>query len=159
MEDRQTELRQKAMAMLDRRQLSRRQLVEKLLGAGGEEDEAESVAEWLADIGALNDEGLAESVVRHYSAKGFGRPRIMTELCKRGIDRETAEAALEGASPSQEAIDAFVSAKLKGHEPDKKELERIFGALRRRGHGYEEIRSALARYRAYLEDEHFDEGC
>lgn len=150
------DIRAKAMAMLDRRQMSRAQLVKKLVEKGEQAGDAEEAADWLCEIGALNDGNYAEMLVRHYSQKGFGRHRIKTELFSRGIDRETADAALMGAEPSREAIDRFVGARLKGQKPDKKELQRLYAALSRRGHGYDEIKDALSRYNDALEEEQFD---
>lgn len=49
----------------------------------------------VAERSMLNDELFAESVVRGYTRKGYGAARIRQELTRRGIDRDTAEAATE----------------------------------------------------------------
>lgn len=150
----ENELKKKAMAMLDRRQMSRTQLIKKLVEKGAGQDEAESTADWLCSIGALNDGQFAQHVAQSYARRGYGAAKVRQELYRRGIDRETAEAVIENMEPSCEAIDRFVSARLKGRQPDKEETRRIYAALRRRGHGYEEIKRALSRY--IPEDMNFD---
>ena len=45
-----------------------------------------------------------------------------------------------------EAIDRFLAQKLPDRNPDRKELSRVIAALQRRGHSWEEIRSALNRF-------------
>ena len=153
------EVRQTAMAILNRTAMSRHSLLEKLTRRGVEPALAAETADWLEQIGALNDAQYAEDLVRHYIQKGFGARRIREELRKRGLDSETAEAALAGAESSAVVIDRFVQRQLKGGKPSREELLRIAGALQRRGHAWAEIRAALDRYQVFLEDEGFDKSC
>ena len=155
---RRSALREKALRALELRPLSRKELVDKLTTRprkreSGEQEEppdretAQAVADWLEELGYLNDEEYAKSVVRHYSAKGYGARRLRDELCRRGVPREFWEEALAEAEESDECIDAFLAKKLRGTEPgDRKALKRASDALARRGYSWSEIRDALARY-------------
>lgn len=155
---RRGEVKEKALRLLSGRPMSRKELVDKLTARprkreSGEQEEppdreaAQAVADWLEELGYLNDEEYAKSVVRHYSAKGYGARRLRDELCRRGVPREFWEEALAEAEESDECIDAFLAKKLRGTEPgDRKALKRASDALARRGYSWSEIRDALARY-------------
>ena len=60
--------------MLGERPLSRKELVRRLTEKGETPENAEAAADWLADIGALDEAGYARSVVRHYSSWESGEP-------------------------------------------------------------------------------------
>ena len=50
-----------------------------------------------------------------------------------------------------DAVDKFLNQRLKGREPDQKELKRTIDALLRRGHSWSDIRAGLRRYSSSLE--------
>ena len=139
--------------MLGERPLSRNVLVRRLPEKGGTPGHAVAAADWLADIGALDEAGYARSVVRHYSGRGYGVQRIRQELYRRGIPREFWEDAMEERSDPEERITAFLNQKMRGHENDPKQLKRAADALLRRGFRWEEIRAGLNRYGATIEEE------
>ena len=143
--------RERALELLSRRPMSRKELRDKLLQKGEREDTAEYCARWLEDNGFLNDESYASMVVRHYAAKGFGAGRIRGELSRRGIARELWEEALCQMPEQDEKLDRFISSRLKDPE-DRAQIQKISNALYRRGYSWDEIRSALARHRAETED-------
>ena len=139
--------------MLGERPLSRKELVRRLTEKGETPENAEAAADWLADIGALDEAGYARSVVRHYSGRGYGVQRIRQELYRRGVPREFWEDAMEERSDPEERITAFLNQKMHGHENDPKQLKRAADALLRRGFRWEEIRAGLNRYGANIEEE------
>lgn len=139
--------------MLGERPLSRKELVRRLTEKGETPENAEAAADWLVDIGALDEAGYARSVVRHYSGRGYGVQRIRQELYRRGIPREFWEDAMEERSDPEERITAFLNQKMRGHENDPKQLKRAADALLRRGFRWEEIRAGLNRYGANIEEE------
>ncbi len=152
-------LREKALNSLSVRPLSRHELVKKLSApgkaAGGEafdaqaaQARAEAVADWLEELGYLNDGEYAKTLARHYAAKGCGERKIRDELYRRGVPRTYWDSALEEAEGPEEAIDAFLRKKLAGREPDRKELKRAADALARRGYRWDEIAAGLRRYGA-----------
>lgn len=152
-------LREKALNCLSMRPLSRHELVKKLSAPGKAADEAafdaqaaqaraEAVADWLEELGYLNDGEYAKTLARHYAAKGCGARKIRDELYRRGVPRTYWDSALEEAEGPEEAIDAFLRKKLAGREPDRKELKRAADALARRGYRWDEISAGLRRYGA-----------
>lgn len=148
----QSGLRDKALNALTARLMSRRELLDKLREKEATEAEAEEIADWLERLGLLNDEEYAKSLVRHYTAKGYGPYKIKDELYRRGVPKDCWDAALEEAEDPAEAIDAFVRQKLRGAAPDRKELKKVSDALARRGYRWSDINAALRRYGAEIED-------
>ena len=142
--------RERAMEMLSRRPMSRRELERKLMEKGIEEDVAEHCTRWLSERGLMDDESYAQALGRHYAARGYGPGRLKAELSKRGIDRELWDDTLESMPVNQQKIDKFISARLRDPE-DREQIRRVSAALLRRGHSWEEIRAALERFNAEAE--------
>ncbi|MDO4982055.1 MAG: regulatory protein RecX [Eubacteriales bacterium] len=143
--------REKALEILSKRPMSRMELYKKLLEKGEDETDADYCVSWLADNGLINDESYAGAVARHYAAKGMGAGRIKTELSKRGISRELWEDALDAAPDNSEKIDKFIASRLKDPN-DRAQVGKVGQALYRRGFSWDEIRQALARYNAEVEE-------
>ena len=137
--------------LLSRRQMSKKELRDKLL----HKDIEESVAVWCADklesMGLLNESRYAASVVRHYSAKGYGEGRVRGELSRRGIPRDLWEEALKEMPETDSEIDRLLKKKLKDPD-DKDQIRKATASLIRRGFSWEEVRGALGRVKAELED-------
>lgn len=60
--------------------------------------------------------------------------------------------ALEQLEDPAEVIDRLIEKKLRGREPDRKELNRVSSFLARRGFAWDDIREGLSRYGASLEE-------
>jgi len=151
----------KALELLSRRSMSRRELVKKLTARSRNREAApavspelaEETADWLEALGYLNDALYAQTVAQHYSAKGYGQRKIQDEFFRRGVPREYWEEALAEASSPEEKIDAFLRRYFRGNVPDRRERKRACDALARRGYRWEEIQEGLHRYGIELEDE------
>lgn len=171
-----SKLKTKALNIVSVRSVSRRELVKKLTARPRrpEADEAylpedaetareelearaEAVADWLETLGLLSDEQYARDVVRWCGEKGYGERRVRDELFRRGVPRELWDEALEGFSSSEEAIDRFLSQKLRRWDGDPKELKRAADALARRGFSWSEISEALERFEREIGKEEGDE--
>ena len=140
-----SESRVKAARLASGRMLSRRELTDKLERKGIDLDTAEETADWLEELGALDDAAYAGVIARHYAASGYGPGRVRQELQKRGIPRELWEDALSQLPDSGEAIDRFLQKKLNGRTPDRAMLKKLSDALLRRGFSWSDIRPALNR--------------
>ena len=144
--------RERAIEMLSRRSMSRAEMVKKLIEKGEDEDTAEYCADWLVEHSLIDDESYAAAVVRHYAAKGYGAGRVRAELGRRGISRELWENALSSMPENDDKIDRFISARLT--DPDDRDaVRKISQALFRRGYSWDEIRSALERHRAEIQED------
>ena len=139
------EARQRALKILERRDVSRKMLLDKLTEKGISNTDAEEVADWLCGLGVVNDERFAGLVVRHYAAKGYGRRRIRDELYRRGIDREFWDGALAELPETDDAVDRLLSVRLHG-AVSPEALQRAQSYLLRRGYSWDEVCAATERY-------------
>ena len=139
------EAKQRALKILERRDVSRKMLLDKLTEKGISNTDAEEVADWLCGLGVVNDERFAGLVVRHYAAKGYGRRRIRDELYRRGIDREFWDGALAELPETNDAVDRLLSVRLRG-AVSPEALQRAQSYLLRRGYSWDEVCAATERY-------------
>ena len=143
--------RNRAMELLSRRPMSEKELIDKLIRKGEEEETAADCARWLRENGFLDDESYAAAVARHYAAKGYGPGRVRAELSRRGVDRELWDGTIEAMPENREKMDRFIAARLTDPE-DREQLRKVSAALYRRGYSWEDIRSALGRFNAETEE-------
>lgn len=131
--------------------VSKAELERRLTQKGESEHNAKAAVQWLADLELLDDGKTAEQIVRSAVHKGYGKARIRQILFEKRIPEEYWEQALDLVPEMDDAVDKFLMARLKGREPDEKELKRTIDALMRRGHSWQDIRAGLRRYSAALE--------
>lgn len=143
--------RNRAMEILSRRPMSEKELVDKLMGKGEDEETARDSARWLRENGFLDDEAYAAAVARHYAAKGYGPGRVRAELSRRGVDRELWDGTIEAMPENRDRLDRFIASRLTDPE-DREQIRKVSAALYRRGYSWEEIRSALGRFHAETEE-------
>ena len=147
---RRSGLKEKALELLTRKPMSRKELEHKLSQWEAGESEQAEICDRLEELGILDDGRYARQVVCHYAAKGYGTRKLRDELYRRGVPRAFWEEALEQVEDCGGVLDAFLEKKLKGsHDP--KDLKRASDALARRGYSWSEIREALNRYGAELD--------
>ena len=152
-----SETRVRAANMISARPLSRRELVKRLREKGAAESDAEAAADWLEEIGALNDADYASMLVRHYGGMGYGEAKIRDELYRRGVGRELWEDALAASPDAQEAIARVIAQKTKGRALDEKDRKRLSDMLLRRGFAWRDVRAALAAYGENATEFDYDE--
>lgn len=141
-----------AANMIGSRALSKKELTRRLVKKGSDEANAQAAADWLEDIGAVDDAGYAAALVRHYGGKGFGPARVKEELRRRGVDRSLWDEALEEMPEAAEVLDELIRKKRKGDLSDPKEKKRVSDGLMRRGFAWSDIRAAMGRYTDMMED-------
>ena len=142
---RKSAVRAEAANIIGGRPLSKRELTRRLVRKGADAEDAGAAADWLEDIGAVNDREYAALLVRHYAGKGYGRARIREEMRRRGVDRELWDEALEELPEAGGQIDAFLAGKLRDRTPDPREKKRLTDALLRRGFAWGDVRAAWLR--------------
>ena len=134
-----------AADLIGKRAMSRRDLERKLREKGASEADARYAAEWLEAIGAIDDAGYAEALVRHYSQMGYGPARLRDKLREKGVPRELWDDALDQAPDSGAQIDRFLADKLRGQTPDEKTKKRLTDALLRRGYAWGDVKAGWTR--------------
>lgn len=147
-----SEMKARGARLTGSRMLSKKQVMEHLTRKGGDRELAEDTAQWLEELGAVDESAYAAAIARHYAAMGYGPGRVRQELQHRGVPRELWDDALARMPDPEEAIDRFLTAKLRGKTPDRATLQRLSAALQRRGFQWQDIRPALARLDREPED-------
>ena len=132
----------RALKIINARPMSRKEMRDRLIEKGEDPDNAELCADWLCEMGLINDESYAGSVVRHYTAKGYGITRIRQELKRHGVPRELWDGALEEMPEQGAKIERFIRARLTDAD-DKAQITKISNALYRRGYTWDEIKHAI----------------
>ena len=150
---RQRQLKDRAVHMVSARPLSKKELVDRLAREKDLRRDAAQAADWLEDLGLIDDREYALTVVRHYSAKGFGVKKIRDELYRRGVPREFWEEALAQLDDPADTLDRLVQARMAGRTPTRENLKKVSDYLARRGFGWQDISAALRRYGAEVEFE------
>ena len=146
--------KERALRIIGQRAMSEGELYTRLTEKGETEQNAAAAVAWLIGLHLLSDADYAALVARHYAARGYGRRRVEQELYRRQVPKPLWEAALAELPEPDDALDRLLQSRLRGAEPDdRKALKRATDALLRRGYGWEEIREAVERYRAGLEEE------
>lgn len=118
---------------------------------GVDEQLAENAADWLGELGLVDDLRAGESVVRSALAKGYGERRIRQMLFEKQIPREHWEQLLADLPPMDETVDKLLRQRLAG-KTDKEAIRKAADALLRFGHSWEDVRAGLRRMQADLED-------
>ena len=139
-----SDARLRAVNMISARPLSRQELQKRLKDKGAEESDAEAAADWLENIGALDDLAYAKTVVRHYSESGYGEAKLRDELRRRGVPRELWEEALSTAPDPAETLSRVIASRTRGKRLDDKSRKKLSDLLLRRGFSWRDVRSALS---------------
>jgi len=138
----------RALNLLARRDHSVAELKRKLVARGFSDILVADALERLRRQGYLDDrrfaERWAESALR--GGKGFG-VRLLLELQRRGIDRETAAEVVAGAASEhgeRQVLAAVVAKRFSAFDPvnaSQKERQRVYAYLQRRGFSLSAIRA------------------
>jgi regulatory protein len=126
-------LKARAIGMLARREYSRAELRNRLLGAGAARDECESLLDELAELGLLSDARFAQAVV-HQKQGGYARRAIAETLKQKGVAADAAQAALaEHRVDDAEALVALWRRRFGRAPADDREKARQVRFLQARG--------------------------
>ncbi|MCD8376023.1 MAG: recombination regulator RecX [Oscillospiraceae bacterium] len=140
--------RERAIDLLSRKPLSRREMADRLRRWGADEEETQALCQRMEQLGYLDDEAYALRLTRYYTGKGYGVRYLREEFCRRGVPRHLWERAMEELPDPAPFLDEFIRKRLGGAPADDpRELRRLSGALERRGFVWSDISAALDRYR------------
>jgi regulatory protein len=142
-----------ALHLLGRRELSERQLRERLRDREHADADIDRAIELLIENRALDDRRVAAAYVRTaLKVKGRGRLRIQRELQVMGIEKEVAAEALAeafGDIDERALIAQALKKKLRGKSTlaSPAEYARLYQFLMRQGFSPSGVSAALRRYR------------
>ena len=98
-----------ALRALRHRDLSRRELEERLRAKGFAENERDEALETLERTGLLDDRRFAESRARSLASRGAGDAAVRHALSRAGVEAEIVEEALETIEPEPERARALAA--------------------------------------------------
>lgn len=136
---------QRALALLVRREHSRKELARKLAARGIETEDAQAAVQRLASDGWQSDARFAEMLVRTRVAHGYGPQRIRAELGTHGIERESVDAVMDAwegdwGQVACQVLERRFAGKLAG---DRAQQRKAAEFLYRRGFDGDMVRAAL----------------
>jgi regulatory protein len=105
--------------------------------------------EWLKKYSFVNDKAYSEAYIQtQIRLKPASRRKLLADLVKKGIDKQSAEIALsESFDDDADANTALALARSyaskNSHIEEKKMKQRLMGYLQRRGFRYNDIREAI----------------
>ncbi len=122
------------------------QLRDKLRQGFYTEDIIEQAVDYVKSFGYINDSGYAKRyIVSRQGSKS--RKEIYAELCRKGVNREEIDAAMEECcedDKEEEAIRTLMrKRRFNPNTADDIEKRKIYGYLSRKGFSYESIRNVL----------------
>lgn len=122
--------------------MSAKTLFDKLKQRGFDDEIASASVDALVSEGYIDDERYAGRLANYLvSTKLFGKRRILAELSRKGVDRETAENAVESLDVDYyENIRKLIS---KETITDLKSRARVANKLVRYGYGYDMINGVI----------------
>ena len=139
----------RAMNLLKSREYTVKQLYDKLRAGGYPESAIEEALEYVGSFHYTDDLRYAVNFIQGHEA-ARSRRRIEQDLLGRGIDRATLEQAWaqweeSGGSQDEQAMIQALLLK-RNYDPDsadRKEKQRIYGFLMRKGFSGEQVRRAI----------------
>ncbi|HAN43763.1 MAG TPA: hypothetical protein DCP97_00075 [Ruminococcaceae bacterium] len=136
--------KEKALALLSRKSMTKKQLTEKLKRYAGEY-EAEQAADRMQELNLIDDEDYARRCAKDLTNfKGFAPLRVKQELVRRGIDCETAELAADELDIDERAaIAGIIRRKFLRFLNDKKDIAKVVNSLARLGYGFDDIKYVI----------------
>ena len=146
--------RERALYLLDYRDHSRGEIVEKL-SRNVDRVIAEEVADKLCELGLIDDGAYAKKLARHFLlTKKYGVRRAEFEMRRKGIDGRLAAEAVAEVEPDEDLLEELALKKYGRYledDPDGKGRDKAIRGLMRLGHGYYEAEAAVDAAAARLE--------
>lgn len=143
-----TSARKKAMKLLEYRDRTEKELHDRLIREGFDEEQTADALSYVRSFGYLSDRRFAENYI-FFSLRKKSRQRILEELRRKGVSRETAEEAfLEAAGEEEHDERELILREIRkkypdGEVPDEKKQRSLYASLARRGFRHDDILSAL----------------
>jgi regulatory protein len=137
------------LKMLGRRELSERQIRQRLARKEYSQDDIDGAVARLREERAINDQRVAEAIVRMETGiRKRGKVRVRLQLEKAGIAKDTARAAIDSVFETIDddgLLEASLRKRLRGREAiaDEREFARLFRYLIGQGFESDRVMKAL----------------
>ena len=137
------------LKMLGRRELSEKQVRERLARKAYEPDEIDEAVARLREERAIDDQRVAEAIARMETGiRKRGKVRVRLQLERAGIPKETAKQAIDSVFEGiddEALIEASLRKRLRGRDAiaDDREFQRLFRYLVGQGFESDRVMRAL----------------
>jgi regulatory protein len=137
------------LKMLGRRELSEKQIRQRLARKEYSQDEIDEAVARLREERAINDRRVAEAIARMETGiRKRGKVRVRMQIERAGIAKETAKAAIDevfGHLDDAALLDSSLNKRLRGRETiaDDREFQRLFRYLVGQGFESDRVMQAL----------------
>lgn len=152
--------KKRALYLLGERLMCRGELLSKLTKTYGEQV-AEEAAEYVCDLGYVNDEEYAPKLAEYLiKRKRWGVRRARYEMLRRGLDRDLVENTLADIPEEEldEELMTLIEKRYSQKVLDYDDRRRTIAALARRGYDFGAIKRCIAAFLESSEDNgEFDE--
>ena len=141
------------LKMLGRRELSEKQVRQRLARKEYEQDEIDEAIARLREERAINDVRVAEAIVRtETGVRKRGKVRVRVQLERAGIAKETAKQAIDDVFEGIDddaLLEASLRKRLHGRDTmaDDREFQRLYRYLIGQGFEPDRVMKALKAYR------------
>jgi regulatory protein len=141
------------LKMLGRRELSERQIRDRLKRKQYSADDIEAAVARLREERAIDDARVAGAMARtETSIRRRGKLRVLTQIQRAGIDKATAKQAVDeafGAIDDDALIESSLQKRLRGRETiaDDREFQRLYRFLAGQGFESDKIVKVLRAHR------------
>ena len=141
------------LKMLGRRELSEKQVRQRLARKAYEPDEIDDAVTRLRQERAINDARVAEAIARTETGiRKRGKVRVRMQLERAGIAKDTARQAIDSvfeAIDDEALLEASLRKRLRGRETiaDDREFQRLFRYLIGQGFESDRVMKTLKAYR------------
>jgi regulatory protein len=143
------------LKMLGRRELSERQIRERLKRKEYSEEDIDAAVARLKEERAIDDARVAGAIARtETSIRRRGKLRVQMQIQRAGVDKATAKAAVDDvfeAIDDEALIEASLQKRLRGRETiaDDKEFQRLYRFLATQGFESDRIMKVLRARRGH----------
>lgn len=139
----------RAMHLLEDMDRTEAGLMEKLENGGYPKEAVLAAVEYVKSFGYLDDLRYAKNFIES-RRQGKSRREMYALLCRKGVEKELIEAALEQcheAGGEREAIERLIRKKrINPPQSTEDELHKLYGYLSRKGFRYDDIRQVIQNY-------------
>ena len=139
----QTSAKMRAVRIVSAASVSRRDLEERLIRKGEDENQAKAAVQWMEDLNLLDDGDTARQIVSRCAAHGYGIARAKQMLYEKKIPKKFWDDALEDYPDQTAHIQKFLRSKI-SDPADQRQIKKAIDALLRRGHSYGDVRRGLS---------------
>lgn len=153
-----SEIREKALNLLEYRAHSRKELFDKLKKHTDDIDSLKGIIEEFCEAGLIDDSVFAYQYAHDAKElKHWGNIRIMIELRLRGISDEDANNAIDRCEEEKELSEKFIISDLLNRKyrnmlSNQKDMQKVVAGLMRLGFSYGDIKDEICSFNEETKD-------